>query len=239
MSKKVFLGLILISVLIFAVLSISSCIDPENNPMLPEYNSFPRIGNVHLDPVFVSSLATTTISVEVADDDGDNIEIDFREAQNRGSFLIVSSTVAIWTAPIDIGNYDFLIRAEDPTGAFVSAQRTCIVKNSPPVIESVTGSPNYLNMGTGETTSLITIIAHDVDWPDPSLDFTCEIANTVSGSVTFVNTISANTHTTAVFLFTIDETPGYYDCDFDITATDNIGNVTTNSPVFRIQTGPF
>lgn len=240
MSKKIFLGLILISILLFSVLTISSCIDPKDNPLAPTYNTFPRIGNIHLEPSSISSYATCTISVEVADNDGDNITVSFREEQSRGSFQILSSTMAIWTAPLTVGDYNIIVKAIDESDAFVSGSRTVAVTNSPPVVESVTASPSYMNMGSAaQTTSLITIVVNDVDLPDPSVAITCDLANpeTITGTVSQVSTISANTYTTAVYLFTINMVPGFYDCFFDITATDNIGNVTANSPVFKIQTG--
>ncbi len=238
MSKKIFLGLILTSIIIVSLIVLTGCVKPENNPLIPTYNSFPRLGELTLNPAVISSLSTTTLSVVAKDDDGDKLKITFREEQNRGSFQITSSTMAIWTAPLAIGSYNIYAKVQDSTGAAVEGYKTVRVINNMPVIDTVTADPTYINYTNGNT-SLITIVAYDPDLPDPSLDIACAISNsdTITGTVVLQSSNTVDTVTTSVFLFTINDAPGFYDVFFDVTATDNVAQTATNTPLFRIQTG--
>ena len=40
MSKKIFLGLILTSIIIVSLIALTGCVDPQKNPTIPTYNVF-------------------------------------------------------------------------------------------------------------------------------------------------------------------------------------------------------
>ncbi len=237
MNKKIFLGLILTSIIVISLIALTGCVDPQKNPLIPTYNNFPRLGELNLHPAVISSLATTTLSVTAVDVDGDDLKITFREGQNRGTFQITSSTTAIWTAPMAVDDYDIYAKVEDINGAAVEGFKTVRVVNNKPVVDSVTGDPAYINYTNGDT-SLITVVAYDVDYLS-DLAITCGINNTdtISGTVVLQTSTKVDSITTTVFLFTISTAPGFHDVFFDVTATDDMGATTTDSPLFRIQTG--
>ncbi|MCK4668392.1 hypothetical protein KAU33_16685 [Candidatus Dependentiae bacterium] len=253
MSKKIFLGLILTSIIIVSLIALTGCVDPQKNPTIPSYNTFPRLGELTIYPAVISSLSTTTLSVVAKDDDGDDLTITFREEQNRGSFQVTSSTMAIWTAPLAIGSYNIYAKVEDSTGAAVEGYKTLRVINHDPVITGIENktafiiSDTYIFWPSGNT-STITITAYDVDHPDTSLNFDCqvekfldfftqlELPDTYTYTILPVSSSVSDTSTTNTFLFTMQEDPPYdIDIYFDISVTDNIGNSDTLS--YKIQAG--
>ena len=145
--------------------------------------------------------------------------------------------MAIWTAPMAVGDYDIYAKVEDINGAAVEGFKTVRVVNNKPVVDSVIGDPTYINYTNGDT-SLITVVAYDTDYLS-DLVITCGINNTdtISGTVVLQNSNKVDSVTTSIFLFTITTAPGFHDVFFDVTATDALGATTTDSPLFRIQTG--
>ncbi len=256
MNKRVFLSIIFISVIVFGIIAISGCVDPKDNPMLPTYNNFPRLGVLSINPEIVSSYATALISVKAIDDDGDPVKITFREGENRGAFQVISSTMAIWTAPITVDEYNIFAKVTDSNGASVEGYKTLRVVNSAPIIDDVTNATNYgvnpkqISWASGNT-STITVTCYDMDLPDAEVDITCEVdrvydflagvdVDTVVYTISTLGTSTNNTTTVTTFLFTVTDrgAADFYNIYFDIDATDNIGNVTVNSPAYRIDTRP-
>ena len=237
MNKRIFLGIVFVSILIIAVLSISSCIDPKNNPMIPSYNNFPRVGGITMFPTMVSSSGTTTISVNAQDEDNEKLTVQFREGQNRGSFQIISSTMAIYTAPLDTGTLRIYAKVTDESGASAEGYKNLIVVNHPPEISSVTAVPATINYTNGNT-SLITVVAIDSDIPN-GVTTSCVVNSSGTGTGTLTlqsSNTNANT-TTAVFLYTQTNAPGFYNAQIDISATDNLNQ--TDTQTLSIGSGIF
>src|SRR5262249_9401677 len=162
--------------------------------------------------------ATVSIAASALDTDGSVVQVDFYE----GGFLLGSDTTAPfsfdWTSA-PAGNYALTARATDNLGAVTTSAAVNIVinpgANSPPAV-SIT-SPADGATFTAPASVTINADASDVDGTVTKVDF-------------YNGTTLLGTDTTNPYSFSW---PNVAEGTYTLTAkaTDNVGAVTTSSPV--------